>query len=85
LEPGFIESIDVAVFLRWGISLPVPTSLEYGHMCLWRIDMATPTPDPVAGTRFGRLTIKDGIAVRKGRDKYFAVVCDCGKENFQLK
>ena len=33
------------------------------------------TPDPVAGTRFGRLTIKDGIAVRKGRDKYFAVVC----------
>ena len=47
--------------------------------------MATPTPDPVAGTRFGRLTIKDGIAVRKGRDKYFAVVCDCGKEKLPSK
>jgi len=41
--------------------------------------MAAPTLNPAAGDRFGRFTIVDGLPIRKGREIYFVVRCDCGK------
>lgn len=47
--------------------------------------MAAPIPDPVSGDTFGRLTIKNGIPIRKGTHKHFEVVCVCGKEKVIAK
>lgn len=40
--------------------------------------MAAKTPDPIAGDRFTRLVVVDGVLIRKGKEKYFRVECDCG-------
>ena len=47
--------------------------------------MAAPTPDPQTGDRFGRLIVKDGVPIRKGREKYFTVLCDCGNSKLVPK
>lgn len=41
--------------------------------------MGKPTPNPAAGDRFGRLVVTDDFPIRKGREIYFSVKCDCGK------
>lgn len=74
----------MAVLLRWGVSLPGLTSLEYSHFYLeavWQHLHLTRYP----GDTFGRLTIKNGIPIRKGREKYFEVLCVCGKDKIVAK
>ena len=68
----------MAVFLRWGTSLPGLTSLEYSHFYL-EIILAAPTPDPKPGDRFGMLkVVSEKIRVEGKRYVYFDVLCDCG-------
>jgi len=40
--------------------------------------MGAKTPNPVAGERFGRMTVCDEPLTRKGRELYFKMLCDCG-------
>lgn len=47
--------------------------------------MAAKTADPLAGDRFGRLIIVDGIATRRKREKYFNTLCDCGNNKVVAK
>ena len=42
--------------------------------------MVAPTADPEVGYRRGRLTVKDGHPIRRRGEKYFVMLCDCGKE-----
>lgn len=47
--------------------------------------MSEKTPNPVAGTPFGRWTVTDSTPVRKGRDLYFNLKCTCGNTGLKSK
>lgn len=74
-----------------GVSLPVPTSLEYGHMCLWRIVKWLSWSEATVGAKIGRLTIveirripyklKNGVTANR---PHAVCDCDCGTKSKEI-